>query len=582
MRQLRCCVYMLSLLIVFVSLSCDKDGNNPVDPGGSDNPYGTIIITVSDEYGVPREGAIVLVQSGGDRLFSLSDENGISRFDNLQPGQYQFATRKRLEQGSENPVDLMNQIRSSYYDIDEYLNADQTIHLTVYYPVDPIDIHFAATECSENEWLPLADVELTFDDPAVTVITDENGYAFAEKVLFNKDSYFHCRSSKNGISGSGKGFAYVRDSKQYLHVKFDNSPEIEILMPETGKSLVGPLVPLSGIAYDFEDGEVSYETYTWHSDLDGEIGGGSEITADLSAGHHRITLMATDSCGNANEVQIDIHVSYYNGDSYFPLPLGGVWKYGHDIIEITTVNERGEVELWTLDDLIVSLGDSISRSSVMTWTVKNDKGRSACRYVLIDYLDNDGNTYYVTDSEEQLTIYEDNGLFNTPLEEIHIETAYTPQYTLWINQCDPQENDDMENMISTESSITYTMFGIGSYTVTENDNITVLCSSGSPEEVTTGLGTFTAIPVKSTYNGVERTWWLTRGIGIVQMKYDLFGETVTSSLYETNMDDFMGGAASKYSVGSFSSLPLQVTFDAEDAAGQLRELCGLMRSMCPR
>lgn len=55
-------------------------------------------------------------------------------------------------------------------------------------------------------------------------------------------------------------------------------------------------IPFIGSAADVEDGDL---VPVWASDLDGVLGTGDMITAQLSTvGDHEITLRATDSDGN--------------------------------------------------------------------------------------------------------------------------------------------------------------------------------------------------------------------------------------------------------------------------------------------
>ncbi len=57
-------------------------------------------------------------------------------------------------------------------------------------------------------------------------------------------------------------------------------------------------VRLNGQAYDWEEGELADAALVWSSDIDGELGQGTEIIRyDLTPGIHLVTLTATDSAG---------------------------------------------------------------------------------------------------------------------------------------------------------------------------------------------------------------------------------------------------------------------------------------------
>jgi hypothetical protein len=57
---------------------------------------------------------------------------------------------------------------------------------------------------------------------------------------------------------------------------------------------------LEGGAYDGDDGMLGGAAIRWSSSIDGDLGAGQELLVpQLSAGHHVITMTATDSDGNA-------------------------------------------------------------------------------------------------------------------------------------------------------------------------------------------------------------------------------------------------------------------------------------------
>ena len=76
---------------------------------------------------------------------------------------------------------------------------------------------------------------------------------------------------------------------------------------------------LSGYAWDPEDGPLPDASLTWESDRDGFLGDGDElVVTTLSSGRHVITMTATDSDGQADQVSVSIAVQ---GGVYLPLVL---------------------------------------------------------------------------------------------------------------------------------------------------------------------------------------------------------------------------------------------------------------------
>lgn len=77
-------------------------------------------------------------------------------------------------------------------------------------------------------------------------------------------------------------------------------PAVQIVAPEEGATFgYGQLIPLAGAATDMEDGALPDDAFQWYSDLDGFLGVGPSIDADLETiGEHTILLYATDANGD--------------------------------------------------------------------------------------------------------------------------------------------------------------------------------------------------------------------------------------------------------------------------------------------
>ena len=76
--------------------------------------------------------------------------------------------------------------------------------------------------------------------------------------------------------------------------------KVVIISPISGAVVpTADTLQLVGFAYDVDDGMLTGSKLAWTSDLQGNLGTGSPLTASLVPGVHKLTLTATDSDGNA-------------------------------------------------------------------------------------------------------------------------------------------------------------------------------------------------------------------------------------------------------------------------------------------
>lgn len=89
----------------------------------------------------------------------------------------------------------------------------------------------------------------------------------------------------------------------------DKSPQAFILSPIEGESSpINTISVLEGYGYDLEDGVLDGSSLQWSSDIDGILGTGKIVLANLSTGQQTITFSATDSDGNTTTTSISIYV----------------------------------------------------------------------------------------------------------------------------------------------------------------------------------------------------------------------------------------------------------------------------------
>lgn len=66
------------------------------------------------------------------------------------------------------------------------------------------------------------------------------------------------------------------------------------------------MISLRGGAFDADDGYLPDSALSWSSDIQGSLGTGSPLYANLNPGTHKITLTATDSDGNAISTSVNV------------------------------------------------------------------------------------------------------------------------------------------------------------------------------------------------------------------------------------------------------------------------------------
>ena len=100
---------------------------------------------------------------------------------------------------------------------------------------------------------------------------------------------------------------------------YSKKPEAFIFAPtHNSSSLPKAGLYLHGYAYDLEDGALGESSYSWKSNIDGDLGTGSLVLVNLSPGEHMITLTVKDSDGNKSTATTSIYVG---SKLFIPLTL---------------------------------------------------------------------------------------------------------------------------------------------------------------------------------------------------------------------------------------------------------------------
>jgi|GEM_PF-812073 len=151
------------------------------------------------------------------------------------------------------------------------------------------------------------------------------------------------------------GFNTASDISQPFSVP-TKAPSTAIITEPTGEPYENP-IRLEGAAYDPEGGFLSPDQLTWSSDLDGDLGVGSYLVADLSPGNHTITLTGEDSSGMTAEDSISITVAVSETSE----PLTGMGS--------------GLQSLWFIGFLILAAMMGVGAIFIL-WLVLRNRGKS--------------------------------------------------------------------------------------------------------------------------------------------------------------------------------------------------------------
>jgi hypothetical protein len=449
-----------------------------------------------------------------------------------------------------------------------------------------------------SEWgrtgsVPIRGAQVSTEPETATGVTDEEGRTDFGTLLLSNYRYFNnefvkyvIRKNNFELDG-GRSYRFSNINGVFMETVTIalQPPEVEIITPDNLHYENTFEILLQGDGDDFENDPFPDEYLVWYSNIDGELGSGRNLTAsNLSEGNHIITLVGTDTHELTAQDSISMEISYYDDESYFPLPYTGYWNYRYETADFTVSDELRGTEYWTLNELQVSADNVDTRNCIMEYTITRGDSTKYCRYEVTDHYETDADNIYLTKTTEQLDIYNDENMIADPTEQLDIETVYSPRYLLI------EQYMNLDAVRSYEASgtaeVNWEYHNVNSYTQTHVETIDINTSYefGEPETVETGIGNYEAVPLTIISEGTERTWWLAKGIGIVRLAYDSFGFPLTATMTDTNVPSFSGVGPSvvmKSSVRgnnnnwvAFNSLP--------DTPERIVELSQLLRGLCPR
>ncbi len=550
------------LFVTFAIIDCEKVPTSPVISGNSN-----MLITVEDESGIPLKGVDVITYPNTVKV--VTNKDGQAFIENIPARNYQVVITR-----SDIPI---------FY-LETELGINETLELK-FIVATTVTINLNINDISGQ---PLKDIEITTSPGTSKVITDENGHAVIENVPVKRYTF---------IVKRGNSIAYIQNTRiivkngklQNIEITVGSQPPfVKIISPENHNYQNIYNIHFLAEAHDFEDGELPDDAITWYSDIDGELGKGRELTMDrLSVGHHKITLIGIDSNQNRTDRFNWLNLYYFEKESYFPIPHEGMWFYRYKIPEFSVINEKGETEQWILSNLEVSMDDINSRNCTMRYTITSENNHTKIyEYYLVDYFETDINNIYVSKTTEQLKIWEDKDIPEKLLDQLNIETVYTPRYTLIKNHMDPLSESPYENNVTVDVIWYFENVKYGSKVYSETLDIKTYVEIGDIETIETDIGTFDAATITIIQGETFRKWWLVKMLGIIQLEYNTFDYPETARLYETNILTLSENIQSEKP--AYNSLALTGHYIKKelstppDTPERAMEICTLLRSLCPR
>ena len=585
-------IYILSLLLILTALAgCDKNPTKPEPdtPSGSDSDsLSTIIVIFDDKKGNSTyvDHRPTIRRWSDDSLYVFKEfefENNKAVIDSIPPGKYEVSDQCDISYHKERTIYL-------WFTNDVIVKGNQTIETRFIVPEEillKVVVLSASLPLYEYPQVPIKYAEISTEPETVTAITDEEGRAVFG--TFPLHRYIFTIKKYNTIfTESGYWYMTIRNGEfetKLVTYPFQ-PPVVEIISPDTLHYQNIYDIHLVGECYDFEDDFLPDDSLTWYSSIDGKLGTGRELMLDrLNVGNHIITLVGIDFTHMESECSIMLNLSFFSDESYFPLPYSGYWNYRYLTTDFSVTDDIRGTEYWTINDLRVSADDVDTRNCLMDYTITKGDTKKYCRYYVVDHYETDSENIYVAKTTEQVLIFDNENNQSEPIEQLDIETVYTPGYLLIKQYMDPETESSYETSVTSDVTLTYNHVNSTSLSFTETMDIVTSYEIGETETVETEIGTFEAVPLTIFTDDTVRKWWLAKGIGIIQLEYDTFDFPLTATLYDTNIFTFSEDSHAKSISKSshYGGNHLQrVLKSPPDTPERMLELCRLLRGLCPR
>jgi hypothetical protein len=465
------------------------------------------------------------------------------------------------------------------------LSGQQTVEIQLVIPEEIRMIFRVRNYQNHLGYAPVMRAEISTEPETVTLMTNDGGYVDFGMVPVQGYSFLIKKYDidfriDETVIRLGNDLAKVND----IIFSFQK-PIIKIISPEEIHYQNNYDIHLVGNGYDFQDHLLPDSSLTWYSDIDGVLGKGRELFIPrLNAGNHTITLVGTDSQLQEGSASIQLNLSFFDDETYFPLPYTGYWNYHYETADFSVSDGKFGDEHWRLNDLNVSADDAAIRNCLLEYSISRGDSTKYCRYEVVDHYETDSENIYISKTTELLQIFENESASGEPTEQLDIKTVYSPGYLLIKQYMNPEIESSYETSGAVEVTWDYHHTNSLSYTLSKTFDISTSYTIGQSESIETGTGNYEAVPLTITSDGAERTWWLAKGIGIVRLSYDSFGFPLTATLSDTNVPAFSGVGPSVVMKSSFpGNNNNRIAFDSlPETPERMMELSKILRGLCPR
>ena len=545
------------VLAIILVLSAHCSGKSPVS---SQELNSSLTVLVTDEQGEPIRDVIIHLEYKS--LADTTGSNGTVFFDSL-PAQTVKCT------GFKEGCPAFSK------DIPVKQNQETAVNLIIY---SELKIR-VRDDCDRI----IGNVDISTSPATQAVRADENGYAVLRNI---PEQLYVFTITRNNLLTCKKNVEITSDTGAEIELVIESAfPEVRIDEPANNGVLSAYDVVFRGYAADAEDGDLPDSLLVWSSDLDGKLGTGKTLTVDtLKLGTHRIQLEATDSDGKMNSASIAITTVYYDPTSFFPLKTDSFWQYSHPEPSFFVINRNNVNEFWQLNDLTITLDAKNRRTTTVYYDRTTGTLITHCKYVLVDYLETKDENVYVSMTTEELTEWEKSQNEKITSMLIRSETRYSPSCLVFPAITDPLVKTTSGNTVKIETEWYYIYYNIPSSTYRESRILTTAIETSDMNFIQTGKGVFKALEVAISQDDRVRTWWLTRGLGIVRFDYDISTVNQTAVLKDSDLFAFYRPeeqARIAGGIGEYKPGPTAVYRLPEDTSGAARELLAILRSMAP-
>ena len=555
MRKNHFIINLLVSVIIVITGGCSKDSS--VDP--VETTYLSVLVTY--ENGDPIEGAAVTTYPETQAL--TTDSEGKVVFESLTNRSYNV-----IVSNSGSP------------EFNQYVNLTTT---------SEADLHFIilsqlTIKIKDDQERPISAATLTTIPSTQEVKSDDAGTAVLKNVPVQ--SYLFTVTPQN-LSPVKRNI--VLDETTGNSIDFaitSQAPEVEITEPADDTVRTPFENVLKGAATDNEDGDLPDSAYIWSSSIDGKIGTGKEIiVSELSIGNHNITLTCTDSDGKSTSARITLIIVDYDPDSYFPILENATWEYRHATPNFYVITSDNVSEYWEIYDMIITIDDQLRRTSTVYFDITIGVVVSHYKYTLIDYIETDENAVYVTKTTESMIQWQGNDE-SEPFFKLNGVTTYTPSFLILKNVTDLFTEPEYKHTVRTSTEWWYTYYNTTSSVFRESINLETTITAGAIKNVQTDKGYIKAVEIIISSSADEtKTWWLTKGLGLVRFDYMLSDSEQTVIMTDADMFDFYRATdnekiAGKTALYSSPQIIRNVNYSKESGE-RLMDLRNFLKSMIP-